>query len=337
MRIKDYLKDRIYFILALLISIVLTDLTLYIFQMNKYAIILITITIILVNFFVMTLDIFRRKKFYDNTKKIIEKLDKKYLIHEILKSSSFLEGTILLEYLEEIDKSYNDDLCKYKYLLEEFKDYLELWCHEIKTPIATSKLVLLNEKNNSIDEELSQIEYYVEQVMYYARSENVEKDYIINKVSLKEIVNSSIKDNKKQLLSNHIKIKSIDKDIYVESDSKWLKYIINQILSNSIKYCKDKGEISFSCTVNKNNTILKIKDNGIGISSNDIDKVFDKGFTGKNGRINKYSTGIGLYLVKKLCDKLGHDIMIESKVDKETTVSIIFPNNSMISKNLTEM
>ena len=119
----------------------------------------------------------------------------------------------------------------------------------------------------------------------------------------------------------------------MNTDSKWIEFIINQIISNSIKYCKDKNSIiEIYSKENKNNVILYIKDNGIGIEDTEIDKVFDKGFTGINGRKKSKSTGIGLYLCKKLCNKLGHEIKLESLLNEYTTLSLIFPKNSMTSK-----
>ena len=170
--------------------------------------------------------------------------------------------------------------------------------------------------------------------MYYVRSNKVEKDYIIKKTNLRKVIDNVITKNKKDLINKKIKIDIKVKD-YVYSDSKWLEFIINQIIINSIKYTKENPEIIIKQIKTKENVILSIKDNGIGIKKEEQNKVFNKGFTGTNGRKNNNSTGIGLYLVKKLTEKLGHNIKIISKENIGTEVQIIFPVNSL-TNNLTK-
>lgn len=222
---------------------------------------------------------------------------------------------------------------KYKFLQEEYKEYIELWIHEIKTPIAAGKLIAQNNKNEvtkSIDEELDKIEYYVEQALYYARSNTVEKDYCITKCNLQDIVNTVIKKNKDTLINNKIKINIEDTNEIVYTDSKWIAFILNQIITNCIKYSKqENAEININVETKKARVILEIKDNGIGIKKGEITKVFDKGFTGSNGRKDgKKSTGIGLYLCKKLCGKLGIGIELNSEESVGTDVKLVFPKNT---------
>lgn len=190
-----------------------------------------------------------------------------------------------------------------------------------------------NEVTKSIDEELQKIEDYTEQALFYARSNTVEKDYYIKKTKLEEIVNESIKKNKSGLIQDKILINIHDVDMEVNTDSKWIVFILNQIIQNSRKYKKQKEtlEIEIYAKQNQENVILYVKDNGIGIKEGEISRVFEKGFTGTNGRIsNKKSTGIGLYLCKKLCDKLGIGIEVSSIYNEGTMVKIIFPNGSYI-------
>ena len=198
-------------------------------------------------------------------------------------------------------------------------------------------MVIENNKNQatkSINEELDKIENYVEQALYYAKSNTIEKDYYIKKCMLKEMVNESIKRNKNILIQEKIRIDLHDLENQVNTDSKWINFILNQIIQNSIKYMKKETEKEIEIYSKKgiDKVILYIADNGIGIKEEEIKKVFDKGFTGTNGRMsNKKSTGIGLYLCKKLCDKLGINIALESKENEGTTVKIIFPQNSYTS------
>ena len=279
------------------------------------------------------IEFYRKKTFYDTLKENMEQLEQKYLISEIIKEPSFSEGKILKAVIQDTGKSMLENVNKYKYIQQDYKDYIELWIHEVKLPIATSKLIIENNKNEvtkNIEEELDQIENYVEQALYYARSNTVEKDYYINKCILKDIVNTAILKNKSNLILNKINIELENLDLQVYTDSKWCIFILNQIIQNSIKYKKDGNSIlQINAKENKENVVLNIKDNGIGIKQEEVEKVFEKGFTGTNGRIDgKKSTGMGLYLCKKLCDKLGLSIEIESKKDEYTQVKITFPKNS---------
>ena len=198
-------------------------------------------------------------------------------------------------------------------------------------------MVIENNKNvvtKSIDEELDKVENYVEQALFYARSNTIEKDYYIKKSLLKEIVNESIKKNKSILIQEKIAINTHDLDTVVNTDSKWIVFILSQIIQNSIKYKKKNEESRLEIYSKKGNEniILYIKDNGIGIKKGEITRVFEKGFTGTNGRqIGKKSTGIGLYLCKKLCDKLGIGIDLNSIENEGTEVKLIFPNSSYIN------
>ena len=191
-----------------------------------------------------------------------------------------------------------------------------------------------NEVTKSIDEELDKVENYIEQALYYARSNAVEKDYYVKKVDLKDMVNESIKKNKNVLIHEKISVNVHDLDLKVNTDNKWIVFILNQIIQNSIKYKKqDRNlEIEIYAKQGKENVILYIKDNGIGIKKGEITRVFEKGFTGTNGRkLNKKSTGIGLYLCKKLCDKLGISLELNSIQEEGTEIRLVFPQSSYIN------
>ncbi|MCI9274773.1 MAG: hypothetical protein HFJ24_01730 [Clostridia bacterium] len=195
-------------------------------------------------------------------------------------------------------------------------------------------MIIENNKNDvtkSIDEELDRVENYIEQALFYARSSTVEKDYYIKKVQLKDIANECIKKNKSMLIHEKIQVNIHDVDVEVNTDSKWIVFILNQIIQNSVKYKKHdiNLEIEMFTKVNKENVVLYIRDNGIGIKKGEITRVFEKGFTGTNGRLlNKKSTGIGLYLCKNLCNKLGIAIELNSVQDEGTEVRLVFPKNS---------
>ena len=335
MNFRLFLREKASTILLLLFGLITIEIFLMAYNVGMFIKIYIPLIIMGLYMISIIIEYFKRKKFYNNLLNMLEELDEKYLITEIIKTPNFLEGQILKNSLEQIDKSMLENVNKYKYMTEDYKEYIELWIHEIKIPIATSKMVIENNKNaitKSIDEELDKVENYIEQALFYARSNTVEKDYYIRKVVLKEIVNESIKKNKNSLIQEKISIDIHDLDIEVNTDNKWIVFILNQIIQNSIKYRKKENSvIEIYANQGKENVILYIKDNGIGIKQGEITRVFEKGFTGTNGRLsNKKSTGIGLYLCKKLCNKLGIGIELNSVQNEGTEVKLVFPKDSYI-------
>ena len=185
---------------------------------------------------------------------------------------------------------------------------------------------ILDRKTKNI---LKRLEDYVDQVLYYVRSENAEKDYFIKEVDLSKVIKNVGIKNMDDLLDNKVEF-IVDKTNYkVFTDSKWLEFILNQIINNSIKYKRniDNSYIKIYVKDNLDTTVLIIEDNGIGIKTSDIRQVFDKTFTGTNGREKTTSTGMGLYIAKNLCKKLGHKIEIESKENEYTRVFITFAKN----------
>ncbi len=335
MRLKNFIKDKLLLISLLLLSILMIETLLLVYKINIAIRIIIAIIPIFLAIIAFVVEYNKKKVFYDKLKQEIQQLNEKYLISEIINTPDFLEGKILKETLQETGKSMLENVNKYKYIQEDYKEYIELWIHEIKLPIAASKMVIENNKSQttkSIEEELDKIENYIEQALFYARSNAVEKDYTITKSNLEEIVNNTILKNKNILITSKINVNLYDLKKQVYTDSKWTSFILNQIVQNSIKYLKKENKkIEIYAKEKKEKVVLYIKDNGIGIKSSEITRVFEKGFTGENGRITgKKSTGIGLYLCKKLCDKLGLGLELNSQKNIGTEVRIVFPKGSYI-------
>ena len=334
MKFKDFIKEKMILIIGTILALVSVEILLLAYNIS----ILIRLYCAFIVVFVVALAILieykKKKVYYDQLIKNMEDLREKYLISEIIKTPNFIEGKILKDILQDTGKSMIENVNYYKNIQEDYKEYIEMWIHEVKIPIAASKLIIENHKNEitkSIDEELDKVENYTEQALFYARSNAVEKDYIINKTNLKEIVNGAILKNKTTLLNEKVSIELTNlKPEEIYTDSKWAIFIINQIIQNAIKYSKENEKrIEISSKEKNEKVILYIKDNGIGIKKGEITRVFERGFTGENGRIiGKKSTGIGLYLCKKLCDKLGLGIELNSEKDNGTEVRIIFPKNS---------
>lgn len=336
MKMIDFLKERILFIIISILILIFTSILLGVLKVDFYAIIF----IFLINFIGILIyhiyDYFNRKKYYDELINNLKDLDKKYLISDVIDEGSFLESKILYHIINETTKSMKDDISNLRINNKEYREYIELWVHEIKTPIASSKLLIENNKSEltkSIGEEITKVESYIEQALFYARSNALEKDYIINELNLKLVVNKVIRRNSKILIEKKVKIEILDIEKIVYTDSKWLEFILNQIISNSIKYIDNKkmeNKIKFYTKKIGENIILHIEDNGIGMNEKDVIKAFEKGYTGENGRRFGKSTGMGLYLCKKLTQKLGLGINLESEINEGTQISIIFPINKMM-------
>lgn len=334
MRLRDFLKEKIIYMTVMSICLIIIWTILSVIDADLYISGFITVLILLPAVISMIIEFYKKARYYNEIKETLEKLDRKFLLSSILEKTDFLEGQIFYNVMKDVNKSMNDEIAKYKRFNREYREYIEMWVHEIKTPIASSNLIFENNKNDitkSLAEEMNKIDGYVEQALYYAKSNSVEKDYIILGTSLKEIVNSVIRKNSKVLINKRIKIEIFEDDFVVYVDKKWMEFIINQIINNSIKYM-DKGTKVLKITAqnSENRVALTIEDNGIGMNEKDVSKAFEKGFTGENGRRFSKSTGIGLYLCKKLCDKLALGISIFSLQGKGTKVQIVFPKSEMM-------
>ncbi|MGN0566931.1 MAG: sensor histidine kinase [Candidatus Limousia pullorum] len=203
----------------------------------------------------------------------------------------------------------------------EMIDYYTMWAHQIKTPIAAMRLNLQNEDSDfsrRLTEDLQRIEQYVEMVLCYLRLDSNSSDYVIREYDIDGIVRQGIKKFASQFIRKKIKLDYRPSDLKVVTDEKWLLFVIEQVLSNSLKYTKQG---SISVFVN-NNQELCIKDTGIGIAPEDLPRIFEKGYTGYNGRNDKKASGIGLYLCKRICKNLGHEITASSVLGEGTTIKI---------------
>lgn len=334
MKFSRYIWDRWKTGVLLFVAVITTEIFLLAYPIHVFIRVYLACSILIGYLVGNYLEYRSKKSFYDDIERKLDQLNEKYLVVEMLQTQNSLEEQMLNNVLQETAKSMLENVNSYKYAEQEYKDYIELWIHEIKLPIATSKMIIENNKNDvtkRIDEELNEIEGYIEQALYYARSNHANKDYCIGKCMIKDIVNPAIKKNKQAFISQHIKIEIHNAEVELYTDVKWCNFIVNQIIQNSIKYRNnEEPDITFEAEEKKDCVVLAIRDNGIGIKESEVARVFDKGFTGTNGRIGKKSTGIGLYLCKKLCDKLGLGITLSSKEGQGTEVKMMFPKNSYI-------
>lgn len=214
------------------------------------------------------------------------------------------------------------------------QNFAMYWAHEIKTPVIASKMMLSDHKadlpeklRQQLDYQLNEVDRLTMQSLYFARLDSFEADYIITEINLARIIKDVVKRQATLFISKKIKLTMAVPDIWVRSDSKWLSYVCDQIISNAIKYTPLAGEVTCSIEQEGNCLRLVISDNGVGIASEDQRRVFDKGYTGTLGRSSHKATGMGLYLAKQMALKLGHDITLQSELGKGTTINIIFETN----------
>lgn len=335
MKIFNYLKERLVFILASLFVILFIIFILLGLKVKSYAVFLICMLIVVLNTSFLAVDFIKKNRVIKEVFQKLDSLDEKYLLSEVMEKPEDQYNLMLFRALKMCNKSMVDHVSKLERENNEFKEFIELWVHEVKTPIASSKLIIDNNKNNvtlNIKEEIERIEDSIEKALYYSRSSTLEKDFIIKNQNLDKIVNSAIKRDAPSLIENRVSIEKENLDYFVFADEKWLEFIIHQIISNSIKYFdKKEKKLVFTAYEVKDNIILSIKDNGIGMNERTVLKAFDKGFTGETGRIFKSSTGIGLYLCRKLCLKMDLRIKLNSKEGEFTEVLILFPKTKMMT------
>ena len=330
MNFSRYVKDKINFILAYIIYIIILISYTKAMEIDKNVILVISIipTIFFIVVFIISYVI--KNRYIQNIEKTMEGLQEKYLITEIIKKPRRQENLAYYTILKKANKSMIDNVSEIMYSKKEYKEYIESWVHEIKIPITSAKLLCENNKSNitnKIDEELEEINNFVEQALFYARLEQVSNDFMIRKTEIVEIIKNVIARNKKIMIQNNMKVEIRNIDVLVYTDEKWLEFILNQIIINAIKYKKESdSKVTIEAEENKEGIKLSIKDNGIGIKESEINRIFEKGFTGTNGRkLNKKSTGIGLYLCRKLCEELNIAIEAQSKESEYTQINITFP------------
>ncbi len=337
MRKRDFFREKIMcFVLAGVFIAVLWMMG-YAFGVPFSYKIALTVLFFLGFLWILIWEYYQKSRFYNDFSDKLKSLDQKYLITETVKAPDFFEGRFICECLYQIDKSMKDRINGIEISQEEFKDYVEMWVHEIKVPIQNLSLMNYSMQKAETDDEeeirrrnvqIQRLSGYIEQILFLVRADYSEKDYLLKPVLLESVVNEVVKNNKELLIGYHISIEKRNLDVRVITDGKWLAFMVGQIVNNSIKYMKPQnGRICFEAVGEKDKVIFSVTDNGIGVSVQDIPRVFDKTFTGENGRKNGSSTGMGLYICRRLCDKMGHCISMESVQGEYTKVSIEFGRN----------
>lgn len=249
----------------------------------------------------------------------------------ILQNVEILEGELpgphtlaeadYLEMVRRLKEAYDRNLREWQRERTESMDYYTTWVHQIKTPISVMRMKLQGEDtegNRELLAELFRTEQYVEMALNWMRLGNDSSDFVFREYPLDEILRQAIHKYAPQLVRNRIRLSYEPTEMMVLTDEKWLLFLIEQILSNAVKYARN-GSLTISVTPDM---ILRIADTGIGIAPEDVPRIFEKGFTGYNGRADKKSTGLGLYLCRLTAEKLSHKISVESTVGEGTVFSI---------------
>lgn len=330
MKIKAFLKDKLYLIIVYVFVSVMLFLMLDTISVQIEVIIISLFALFMVFFSVMIVEFKRRYFYYKDIIKTINSLEDPYLIYEMYPDkNNFIDAHIFEDIVRKSNVSMTEKVSLYRSLQEDYKNYIELWVHEIKTPLAAASLIVENSEDKlvGLSKELEDVTNYVQQALFYARSNAVSKDYIIQPIVLRDSIRKVIKSLSLDFIRKDISVDLQLLDSVVYTDSKWFEFMLKQILSNSLQYTHHSGSVKIVMSKQNQNIKLEIIDNGIGITSQDLGRIFEQGFTGASGRSYTQATGIGLFLVKQLADALSMKVYAES--DKGTTITLLFPQTDM--------
>ncbi|MDE5583514.1 MAG: sensor histidine kinase [Ruminococcus sp.] len=334
MKFGKFLADKIAEIIISLIAWLIIWNFLAVFHIGIWQIFIIGFTYFSAEIIKILWEFLRKKHFYDSLISDCEKLDRKYLLSAMTDSPDFYEGQIFSEVLYSTDKSMCDHVNAYRQQTREFQEYIELWVHEVKLPLSALMIMCHNnpEISGKYTQQIRRIDDCVENVMYYARGENAEKDYLIKEITLKSAFNASAVKNRAELQQHNVTIKTENLNLKVMTDGKWLEYIIGQLIGNSLRYfsAERDPEINIYAVETDKSVIFHFRDNGIGIPETDLPYIFEKSYTGVNGHTHTKSTGMGLYIIRNLCRSLGHDIKAESVRNVYTDIIITFGKNNFL-------
>lgn len=337
MGLGAYLADRLVPLAVGAASLAFAALVMVVYGMDAAAAAFVCGVLVLAAAVALVLDWLHRRAFYRRLEDALDALDETYLATELTERPGFPEGQLFFDALDRESRAMRDRIAAARRRSREYREYVETWVHEIKTPIAAARLVARNNPSpatESMDAELDQIEGYVEQALYYSRGTSLDRDFQIRQVALAEVVRDALRHKARTLIGAHVAPELGELDYTVRADPKWLSFVIGQVLVNAAKYQGEKdggGSVRIWAERRETGldaweTVLAIADDGVGIPASDVGRVFDKGFTGENGRRFARSTGMGLYLVRELCDKMGVRASLESEEGVGTTVFLAFPD-----------
>lgn len=349
MNFVNFLKDRI---LLLLLHLACMGILAGFLRMTGYPgdnILLIEIFWVLILVTWLSVTFFHRRKYFREIGQIMDQMDQRFLLGELMPPSFCLEDQLYCDLIRRSNKSVIEKIRHLEEEQRDYKEYIESWVHEVKAPITGIALLCENGRKGiregegvkeqgesavrdlfrSVSVENQKIENYVDMALYYARSDQVYKDYIIRETDLQQVVYEVLERNRLLLIQSGVRVE-VDCGDQVFTDRKWIAFIFNQILLNSVKYRSGEAFFRIGTEREKKGVVFVVEDNGTGILPEELCRIFEKGFTGSNGRVQERSTGMGLYLCRKLCDKLGIAIRAESRYGEGTKMMLKFPVSSYI-------
>lgn len=329
-----FLRDKIAVVAIALLVIAFITFLLVILGVTIDAIVLIDSTLAACVVLALVLEYRRRASFWKDVETAIEALDRTRYIGDLVDEPSFSEGRLALDAMLALTQLNKDELGELRTQNHDRAQYTELWVHEVKTPLAAAKLVLDRMHGPDVAKlkiELERIEGLVEQALFAARSDTLVNDYLIREVRLADAVGEACKSNMCYLASCGVTLNmQVDPQVTVMADRTWLAFILNQLITNAAKY--DASTITFTTYEEGNEgphacTVLELRDDGCGIPAADVPRVFDRGFTGEVGRAHGSATGMGLFLVARMCAQMGLDVLLASEESIGTRVQIKFPHD----------
>ena len=327
-----YLRSRAEFLLGMVALMLVVAGIMAVTSSNASSIALVSLCEALFACIVLVVGFSRNREFYQQLDHFCNSPDNARYLSSILDEPRTLEETLAYRALAVQGKAASDELAACSRDMKDYRDYIELWVHEAKTPIASAQLALSSLHGPGIDEvrgDLDRIESRVEQALYYARSATLSEDFSIEELNLAALARKACRQRSRTLISAGVSLDfAIDDALHVLADAKWVDFIIGQVLENSAKY--GAKSIRFESTAEDAGTKdgcveLSISDDGDGIPAADVPRVFDRGFTGSRGRTHHKATGMGLYLAAVACGRMGLGLRVSSEEGAGTTVVLTFP------------
>lgn len=335
MTLREFLSDRLKRIALQVICAGLATLFLFATGTQPGVLVILLIVFLLVFLTVNMFDFFQQRARLLELKSILDGLDRKYLFTECVPQPKGLFERRLFDLTRLAGRDMTGAVSDAQASQREYREYVERWVHEIKAPLTAARLIcreLDGDTRRKLTAELSQIEAHVERALFYARAENPEQDCLIRQIELEKIAAQAIENHRSLLIQNGIRVEMKHMNCAVYTDEKWAIFILGQLLQNAARYREPEPVITLSAKPLGRQTQLIVHDNGIGIPAHELPRVFERGFTGSNGRIRGGSTGIGLYLCRKLAVFLELELRMDSQEGAGTTVTLTFPAKENLTK-----